>query len=156
MLTAKRVESAKGVLIHLEGNIDETTDFNQLIGPLPPVLGVHCGGVNRMNSVGILGWLKYFGQAQSQGTKLFFVECSPAVVVQINAISNFLCGGFVHSIQLGYTCGSCGSHFTENRRVDELKKAGTAEIPDRPCPKCGASAPFDDLPDEYFLFLKRS
>ncbi len=158
MLTAKRVESAQGAVIHLEGTVDESTNFDQLLGepPAKKVWAVHCGGISRMNSVGILGWMKYFGKAQLTGTQLVFLECSPIMVNQINSISNFTCGGKVHSIQLAFTCSGCSHAFVETHKSEDLKEQDLNEIPDRKCPKCGGPAPFDDFPEEYFLYLTRS
>ncbi len=150
------VKEQKGNILHvrLSGSIEESVNFDQLIGAPPAEMHVNCKEVPRINSVGVKAWIKYFQAAQSKGTKLTFLECSTAIVEQINLISNFTCGGRVESIYVPFSCTGCKSELVGLFKSDDLKKLNL-QIPDLKCTKCGGKAIFDDIPEEYFAFLNR-
>jgi anti-anti-sigma regulatory factor len=150
------VKEQKGsvLVVRLSGSIEESVNFDQLIGPPPAELWVNCKEVPRINSVGVKGWIKYFQSAQTKGTKLKFVECSTAIVEQINLISNFTCGGTVESIFVPFSCTSCKTELVGLFKCEDLKKL-QLKLPDLKCTKCGGKAVFDDIPEEYFGFLSR-
>ena len=92
MLNVVKEQQGGVLVVKLTGSIEETVDFDQLIGPPPPALHVYCRGVPRINSVGVKAWIKYFQKVQQAGAQLQFHECSTAIVEQLNLISNFACG----------------------------------------------------------------
>lgn len=150
------VKEQKGNLleVRLSGSIEESVNFDQLIGTPPAELRVNCKEVPRINSVGVKAWIKYFQAAQAKGTRLLFAECSTAIVEQINLISNFTCGGEVESIYVPFSCGNCKSELVGLFKTGDLRKLNL-KIPDLKCSKCGGVATFDDIPEEYFGFLSR-
>jgi anti-anti-sigma regulatory factor len=155
MLTANVEKKPTGTLAVLNGVIDDQADLDALLGPPPKVLRVDCGGVSRVNSVGVKAWFKYFEKARQQGTKLEFVECSPVIVQQLNALMNFACGGRVISFHLSYYCQRCSKFFTESVRSDDVREK-LFKVPGATCPTCHQEGTFDELPEEYFSFLKRA
>ena len=150
------IKEQKGSLltVRLTGSIEETVNFDQLIGETSAELEVNCKDVPRINSLGVNGWIKYFQTHQSKGTKLKFTECSTAIVEQFNLISNFSCGGAVESIFVPFSCVQCKSELVGLFKTADLKKIGF-KLPNLKCTKCGSPAEFDDVPEEYFGFLKR-
>jgi anti-anti-sigma regulatory factor len=140
--------------VKLAGSIEESVNFDQLIGAPPSELHVNCKEVPRINSVGVKAWIKYFQAAQSKGTKLVFQECSTAIVEQINLISNFTCGGTVESVYVPFSCQGCKSELVGLFKTEDLKKL-QMKLPPLKCTKCGGNAVFDDIPEEYFGFLTR-
>jgi anti-anti-sigma regulatory factor len=154
MLNVIKEQKDNVLTVRLSGSIEESTNFDQLIGPPPPQLVVNCKEVPRINSVGVKAWIKYFQGVTTQGTKLKFVECSTAIVEQINLISNFTCGGTVESIYVPFACQNCKSELVGLFKTADLKQFGQ-DIPELKCTKCGGSAVFDDIPEEYFGFLER-
>jgi len=147
-------EDRNGVLVvKLEGSVEESVDFHQLIGEVGTSLIVNCRGVPRINSVGVKAWIKYFHSLSQNGTQLQFEECSTAIVEQINLISNFTCGGQVTSIYVPFLCESCKHELVGLFTTDQLKQMDF-ELPTLKCSKCGAeAAKFDDIAEEYFSFL---
>ena len=145
---------AASCVVRLTGSIEESVNFDQLIGPAPAELWVNCKEIPRINSVGVKAWIKYFQAAQAKGTKLKFIECSTAIVEQINLISNFCCGGAVESIFVPFSCTGCKSELVGLFKCEDLKKL-QLRLPDLKCSKCGGKAVFDDIPEEYFGFLMR-
>jgi hypothetical protein len=150
------VKEQKGnvLVVRLSGSIEESVNFDQLIGPPPAELQVVCKDIPRINSVGVKSWIKYFQGAQAKGSKIRFTECSTAIVEQINLISNFTAGGTVESIYVPFSCEKCRSELVGLFKTEDLKKMNY-NIPDLKCTKCGSKAVFDDIPEEYLSFLAR-
>ena len=150
------VKEQKGnlLVVRLAGSIEESVNFDQLIGVPPAELEVNCKEVPRINSVGVKGWIKYFQGVSAKGTKIKFTECSTAIVEQFNLISNFVCGGTVESIFVPFSCTGCKSELVGLFKTEDLKKLNL-QLPDLKCSKCGNKAVFDDIPEEYFGFLMR-
>lgn len=154
MLQITKESKGGALLVRLTGSIEESVDFEKVIGPVSGDLVVNCKGVPRINSVGVKAWIKYFQALQQKGTKLTFEECSTAIVEQINLISNFTCGGTVDSIFVPFSCETCKSELVGLFKTEALKKLDLDHLPPMKCTKCSGQAIFDDLPDEYFGFLK--
>jgi len=150
------IKEQKGnvLLVRLAGSIEESVNFEQLIGAPPAELHVNCKEVPRINSVGVKAWIKYFQSVSAKGTKLRFQECSTAIVEQINLISNFTVGGVVESIFVPFSCMNCKSELVGLFKTEDLKKL-QLKLPELKCSKCGGKAVFDDIPEEYFGFLMR-
>lgn len=139
----------------MSGTIEENVDFAALIGaPGTPKMDIITREVLRINSVGVKAWIKYFQSVAAKGIKMRFMECSTAIVEQINLISNFTCGGSVESIFVPFCCSQCTTELLGLFRCTDLQKINF-EIPDLKCSKCGGVAQFDDIPEEYFGFLSR-
>jgi anti-anti-sigma regulatory factor len=148
-------EQNGGILtVRMTGSIEESVDFDKLIGSPPAELVVSTKGVNRINSVGVKAWIKYFQSVTQKGVKLRFIECSTAIVEQINLISNFTSGGEVESIYVPFTSEDDHSELVGLFKVSDLIKLNF-EIPPLKNPKTGANAVFDDIPEEYFGFLMK-
>lgn len=155
MLNVTKNQTADTLLVKLSGSIEENVDFNALIGaPNAPKMDVVLREVLRINSVGVKAWIKYFQSVATKGTQLRFLECSTAIVEQINLISNFTCGGKVESIFVPFCCTKCSTELLGLFRAEDLKKINF-QIPNLKCSKCGGVAQFDDIPEEYFGFLTR-
>lgn len=154
MVNVVKEQKGSVLVVRLTGSIEESVNFDQLIGPAPGELWVNCKEIPRINSVGVKAWIKYFQAAQAKGTKLKLIECSTAIVEQINLISNFCCGGTVESIFVPFSCTGCKSELVGLFKCEDLKKL-QLRLPDLKCSKCGGKAVFDDIPEEYFGFLMR-
>ncbi len=150
------VKEQKGNIlsVRLIGSVEESVNFEQLIGTTPAELHVNCKEIPRINSVGVKAWIKFFQGVQAKGTKIKFLECSTAIVEQINLISNFTCGGTVESIYVPFSCTGCKSELVGLFKTSDLRKLNS-KIPDLKCAKCGGKVVFDDIPEEYFAFLDR-
>jgi len=151
----KKEQHDDRLIVQLQGPLENSFDFERAIGPVKGELVLACSGVPRINSEGVKAWIQYFESLKEKGTQFSFIECSPAVVQQISAISNFACGGKVKSIQVPYVCTKCRHESVVLFETADLKKSGNS-IPDTACPKCGGQSVFDDVEEEFFAFLKRS
>lgn len=154
MLNIVKEQKGNVLVVRLAGSIEETVNFDQLIGPPPAEIHVVCKDVPRINSVGVKSWIRYFQGAQAKGTKIKLLECSTAMVEQINLISNFTAGGSVESIFVPFSCEKCKTELVGLFKTEDLKRMNM-NIPDLKCTKCGSKAVFDDIPEEYLSFLTR-
>lgn len=155
MLQVSKEQKGDTEVVKLIGSIDESVDFNAVLGtPSCNKVDLILKEVPRINSVGVKAWIRYFVGITAKGTQLRFLECSTALVEQINLISNFNCGGTVESIYVPFSCGSCGTELLGLFKCEDLKRI-QFKIPDLKCAKCGGVACFDDIPEEYFAFLQR-
>ncbi len=154
MLNVIKEQKGDVLVIRMTGSIEESTNFETLIGTTPNEVHVYTKEVPRINSTGVKAWIKYFAALQAKGVKIKFFECSTSIVQQINLITNFTCGGEVVSMYVPFACGQCSAELVGLYPCTTLKEMN-CEVPDQKCSKCGGAAAFDDIPDEYFGFLSR-
>lgn len=153
MLTVNKQQSDRGLIVELNGTIEENVNFDELIGPFKGELTVKCRGITRINSVGVKTWMRYFQNLKMQGKNFRFIDCPQPVIEQLNMISNFACGGEVVSVLLPFSCLKCQNEFVANIQTQELKSAGL-QVPAVKCEKEACAARFDDDPEEYLYFLE--
>jgi hypothetical protein len=153
VLAVTKHEVPSGLMVELNGTIEENVDLEALIGSFQGELTVKCRGITRINSVGLKTWIRYFQEIRNQGKVFRFIECSHPVIEQLNMISNFACGGEVVSILLPYSCTKCQNEFVANCKTEDLKANGL-KVPDAKCEKTDCGAVFDDDPEEYLYFLE--
>lgn len=154
MLNVTKEKKGNVLVIRLLGSIDESVNFQQVLGAPAPEMEINTKEVPRINSVGVKAWIKHFQTCQTSGSVLRFVECSTAIVEQINLISNFTCGGTVESIYVPFSCATCNSELVGLFKTADLKRLNL-NLPNLKCSKCGGTAAFDDIPEEFFGFLTR-
>jgi anti-anti-sigma regulatory factor len=153
MLTVKKGSSKSPLQVSLAGTVDETTDFFSLIGSQKGPIVLDCSRIDRINSVGVKAWMKYFSALRDQKVKFVFEKISPAIVDQLNFLHNFTCGGKISSMLLPFKCTSCKNNFVVSIKIEDALKLANA-VPPVKCSQCGASSEFDDIASEYFEFIK--
>lgn len=154
MIKLKKQQTGNVLSVEVEGTIDEFTKFDEITGAPGSELKIRCAGINRINSVGIKLWINHFAKLKNSKIKVTLIDCSTALVEQMNMIVNFAEGMIVESVMVPFSCQKCKSESLISYRVDDLKKL-EFEIPEIKCPQCSGPAIFDDLPEEYFDFLMR-
>lgn len=141
--------------VTLAGRITESMDFETLLGPVPARLYVDCKGIEWINSIGALAWMQYFQMLFEKGVRVCFRQCAPAIVEQINLLSNFTCNGEVESIYLPFLCLECQAESSALALTEDLRRLGT-QLPSHTCPCCGGTnTVFDEVQELYFAFLTR-
>ncbi len=140
--------------IQLEGSISEHTDFRSLIEVASDSLALDLAHVDQINSCGVREWINFVNALRELGKNLEMHRCSPAIVRQLNMISNFRGDGKVQSVLAPYFCDACDNEMTQI--VDLAGIESPPEIAETlPCPNCGEDMEFDDLVDSYLGFLGR-
>jgi anti-anti-sigma regulatory factor len=141
------------VLARLEGVITEDNGLQDRLAEIHhrKVL-LNLAKVERINSCGVRDWIRWVQDLERRGNSIHLVQCSPAVIAQINMVRNF-CGalGHVISFQAPYLCETC-----DEEREETFLSASISgkEAPPALCQTCGEQMEFDDLPDSYFAFLR--
>ncbi len=148
------VESqSSGHVVRISGSITEEADLHALVALGDGgTLRLDLAGVDEINSCGVREWIRFVRRVSETARGLELVRCSPAIVRQLNMVSNFRGAGQVTSVMLPYYCASCG---TEQEQLLEVPEGGSPpQIPTSiTCRHCGGAAEFDDLPDSYMGFV---
>jgi anti-anti-sigma regulatory factor len=139
--------------VKLGGVIDEDNELGDLVDKIPTGTAViDLGEIERINSCGVRDWVNWLGKLESNATKVVLVECSPAIVAQINLVNNFTGNGVVKSFYVPYFCPEC-----DEEKVLLVEASDMGPPPHEPptcrCDECDLVMDFDDMPDSYFAFL---
>jgi len=138
--------------IKLSGVIDEDNELTELVEKIQPGTAIiDLAEIERINSCGVRDWVNWLGKIETE-TSVILVECSPAIVAQINLVNNFTGKGQVKSFYIPYFCTDCDE---EKVLLCEVSEMGP--LPHDPpicrCDECDLVMDFDDMPDSYFAFL---
>src|SRR5438552_3249317 len=75
--------------LKIAGVIDED---NELVGIESKLGGgatvLDLSDIERINSCGVRDWVNWLGRIEKNGARLVFVNCSPAIVSQLNLVHN--------------------------------------------------------------------
>ena len=143
--------------VKLSGVIDEDNELASLsekIGSGTAVIDV--SEIERINSCGVRDWVNWLGKVEKNGAKVVLVECSPAIVAQINLVNNFTGQGVVKSFYAPYFCPNCD--LEKVLLVETRDVAGTSpfKAPSCRCDECDGPMDFDDMEESYFAFLSNA
>ena len=139
--------------VKLGGVIDEDNELADLADKIPMGTAViDLGEIERINSCGVRDWVNWLSRLENGGTRSVLVECSPAIVAQINLVNNFTGNGVVKSFYVPYFCPEC-----DEEKVLLVEATDMGPPPHEPptcrCDECDLVMDFDDMPDSYFAFL---
>jgi len=139
--------------VKLGGVIDEDNELGELVEKIPNGTAViDLGEIERINSCGVRDWVNWLTKLETNGTRSVLVECSPAIVAQINLVNNFTGTGVVKSFYVPYFCPEC-----DEEKVLLVEASDMGPPPHEPptcrCDECDLVMDFDDMPDSYFAFL---
>jgi anti-anti-sigma regulatory factor len=139
--------------VKLGGVIDEDNELGDLVDKIPSGTAViDLGEIERINSCGVRDWVNWLSKLETSGTRSVLVECSPAIVAQINLVNNFTGSGVVKSFYVPYFCPEC-----DEEKVLLVEATDMGPPPHEPptcrCDECDLVMDFDDMPDSYFAFL---
>ena len=139
--------------VKLGGVIDEDNELAGLVEQIPSGTAViDLGEIERINSCGVRDWVNWLTKIEGNGTRAVLVECSPAIVAQINLVNNFTGNGVVKSFYVPYFCPEC-----DEEKVLLVEASDMGPPPHEPptcrCDECDLVMDFDDMPDSYFAFL---
>jgi anti-anti-sigma regulatory factor len=136
----------------LSGVIDENSNFEVQLSAKLKKMTIQCREVERINSVGILLWRRFFSKVRKQGTQLVFLEVAPSIMVQTGFIVDMILKDELVSLCLPFTCSSCKKSTKNVFTVDMLKNF-VNNPSSTECPICKGESVFDDLIEEYTSIL---
>lgn len=139
--------------VKLGGVIDEDNELTDLTDRIPSgTVVIDLGEIERINSCGVRDWVNWLTRVEKGGGKVVLVECSPAIVSQINLVNNFTGQGVVKSFFAPYFCPNCDR---EKVLLVETGEMGPSphRAPTCRCDECDGVMDFDDMEDSYFAFM---
>ncbi len=150
-------KSERGRIISLKGPINEDagTVFQEIIDSLQENdknLEFNFQQVTNINSLGVRCWVSFLRSAEA-GRHIFFSECTPDIITQINMIPSFLGKAKIESFYVNYICETCQK---EENRLIQSESLSPRSIPEIPkCEKKSCDMQTEELEEEYFVFLLR-
>ena len=110
--------------------------------------------VKSVNSLGVRAWVTFLrGVDGVTGRTIYFAECIPDIIMQINMIPSFLGKASILSFYVNYV--STATNKT-HRVLIETKDLAPQSIPPAPnCQDSGTPMETEELEEEYFAFLMR-
>lgn len=141
--------------VYFSGPIDE--DSEVLLSELPDKVGAKCvfnfKAVTAINSLGVRAWINFLRRFE-QEREIFFAECPPELVSQINMIPNFRGSATIVSVYAGYVCDNCDHQMLKLFRSEtELAAVLTDGVPEVVCPNCGKRMEMEELEEEFFAWI---
>ena len=141
--------------IRLSGTIDEDNDLDEITQHLCGKTAViNTADLDRINSCGVREWMLWLAQLEKNGITLFFIECSPSIIAQVNLVDNFLASGTIINFFSPYYCLNCNIDKMLLIDIGEAKESKSFKVPTSNCDQCGHAMEFDDLEGSYFGFLQ--
>lgn len=151
MLTIEKTRTARGMRIVIDGIIDESSDFSELVG-LDGSIEISVKGIRRINSFGARAWMDAIREATNTAN-ISFVEASPPVIDQLNMIQGFLGHAPLRSFFAPMICENCEAEQMHLFDVRACKDRDGHLTPVQ-CEECGSRMTIDDLEEQYTLFLR--
>jgi anti-anti-sigma regulatory factor len=143
--------------VKLSGVIDEDNELGTLADKLGAGTAViDVSEIDRINSCGVRDWVNWLGKAEKGGAKVVLVECSPAIVAQINLVNNFTGQGVVKSFYAPYFCPNCDIEKVLLVETRDLFGQQPFKAPSCRCDECDGPMDFDDMEESYFAFLSNT
>ena len=152
MLLVSFIAEGDGTKVYLSGPIDERA--GQALSGLDKKLGrkltFNFKDVEYINSLGVRSWVNFLRHVQ-EGRMIFFEDCTPDIVMQLNMTSVFKGSAKVLSILGEYTCPDCGNE--EVKRFDlEYIESLEQDLVSQKCSACGANLYLDEDEETYLDF----
>ena len=149
-------KSVQGGITYLRfvGIVDENFDARACAKGLAGQLIVSLAEIRRITSFGIRQWMDFIQHASATCSAIYFVECAPRIVDQLNMVDSFAGKATVVSFYAPFRCTQCGEESQTLVQVDQSRELlASRRISADPCPKDGASQTFDDDPDVFLSFI---
>lgn len=155
---ALRAESvSRGPITYkrLFGVVDETFDPAIMLSNVDGQdVILNLKGVTRLSSFGVRDWVHAIEELQKRARRILFVECSVAIVSQINMVANFAGQATVVSVQAPYFCEACSWDAETTVTVSDQHQTGIPKLPQMECKRCHEQMEFDDDPAQFFAFCQ--
>lgn len=141
--------------VKLAGVIDEDNELGALVDRLGKgTTVIDLAEIERINSCGVRDWVNWLSKAEKRGAEIVMVECSPAIVAQINLVNNFVGTGAVKSFYAPYFCPSCDLEKVLLVEMEEMVGQDHPKAPVCRCDECDGVMDFDDMEESYFAFVQ--
>jgi len=143
------VKSGDRNVVMLQGQIDEDTSFEGLNEVAAPLV-FNFKNLTGISSIGIRSWVNFLKELGDK--QIFYEECSPLIVRQMNMVPSFLGNAKVLSVFVPYVCENCEKEKLVLAKEDQFGNNVTESYP---CDSCKqGEMELDGHPQQYFAFAK--
>ena len=138
--------------LKLKGVIDEDASFDVIKKENGP-LYLNLSEVTGINSLGIRNWVNLWKELS--GREIFYIECPPVIVRQMNMIPSFSGQAKVVSVFVPYVCDNCETEKLVLVGQQELSLSSPKVAESFSCENCkNGEMELDGNPKQYFAFKK--
>lgn len=144
--------------VKLAGVIDEDNDLPSITSKITksPAL-ISTADIERINSCGVRDWVTWLGELEQRNVDVYLLECSPAIMTQVNLVNNFVGHGRIVSFYAPYFCPPpCEADKMLLIDMQEALQAQPFRAPACRCDECDRLMEFDDIESSYFAFLSNA
>jgi CheY-like chemotaxis protein len=149
---------AGGVTVSLQGDFTEVTNFTGLAERLREEkrIDFNAASVRYISSAGVRGWCQFL-KTLDESQEYVFRHCSMAFASQAAMVPMVIGRGDVLSLEAPYFCEKCDREELRLLETRALLRDDNHIVPPHlSCPVCSGELEFDDVPDRYFAFLRRT
>ncbi len=140
--------------LKVQGVIDEDNLLTRLTGQIQGnLLLLDLSEVERINSCGVRDWVNWLGQFSAMGVFVVMMRCSPAVINQVNMVTNFSAGAVVHSFFAPYVNPDTDEEKSILLYTRDLKDQWPLRAPQVRDEMTGVALEFDEFEESYFAFM---
>ncbi len=152
-LELKQSVEGEATLLRLAGPIDETFSGFDPVSTSTAVLEL--SGLTRITSYGVRQWIRSRDALSQVVKNLYYVNCPPFFIDQLNMVLNFGGNGQVITAYAPFSCGKCrGEQWARIDIIARHDELVAGQAPSELCPKCQAPMEMDELPETYFGFVR--
>ena len=137
----------------LKGHIDERSQMDKAIGALAAGSVIDLSGIERINSAGLLLWVRWINK-ETDGKNISVDAISYPMAIQANQLLDLFGSAKILSCVAPYYCARCNAPRSVVVKVEEVQGANLT-APARNCTVCKAPMQFDELED-FFSFLREA
>ncbi len=135
-------------VVLLIGIIDEDTILDDILAIDSPIV-FNFSKVTSINSCGIRNWVNFIKNLKDKN--VFFEECPPIIVRQMNMVPSFKQHAKVMSVFVPYVCDTCEAEKLVLVGEKEMERVEEA----LPCDNCEhGEMELDGQKEQYFAFAK--
>jgi len=143
------------VHVSLSGVMDEHSAFDSLkIPPECQTCLLDLSAITRLNSAGVRDWLCWLEKHHASGVAVILIDCSKAVVGQLNLSQAFGRHAQIFSVCIPFFCEPCELEQSSVLVASDWSSSDGIKVPELTCGKCEAPMVFDDIEGMYFRFIQ--
>jgi ABC-type transporter Mla MlaB component len=141
--------------VSLSGVMDEHSAFESLqLSPQSRTCLVDVSAVTRLNSAGVRDWLCWLEEQTAAGVSVILIDCSKAVVGQLNLTPAFGQHAQIFSVCIPYFCEQCELEQSSVLVASDWFSSAGLKVPNLTCGNCESPMVFDDIEGMYFRFVE--
>lgn len=139
--------------ITIRGVIDEDNSMARLSSRITgSLLVLDLAEVERINSCGVRDWVNWLHNVSATGIQIVMIRCSPAIINQVNMVTNFIGDAVIHSFFAPYFNPETEEEKSVLLFTKDVIGQSPVRAPEVRCEETGYLLEFDDFEESYFAF----